>query len=180
MTASAQSNNLLKNANGDDALKFWTVMGNATVAECVGAEKCFSLTQDAFLYQDVEISDGTPGTFAVLISLSSIEEPNASQQQMGRPYLFGYFMNSRELRTAKILANLSGQEMSQRPSSSGEWVRQSGVFKIAEGTRAIRMFLRSGCAKSEASATCSSHFRKPGVFLFNSEEEAKAFIATYQ
>ena len=176
----AQASNLLKNANGEDELRSWVVMGNAAVTDCYPGAKCFAISQDAFIYQDVGVPEGTSNSFALLIGFTSIEEPNASAKQLGKPYLFGYFMSAGDLRTAKLIAKLSGQEMSKIPGSSGEWVTQFGVFKLAESTRRIRIFLRSGCAKSDPSIICTSHFRKPGIFLFNSEEEARAFVNGYQ
>lgn len=180
VSASAQTNNLLKNANSDEGLQFWHVSGNTTIADCLSAGKCFSSSQDAFVYQDVEVADSTSPTFAVLIAFSTIEEPNVEAKQLGHPYLYGYFMNSTNLRTAKITTHLNGQEMASTPPASGQWVRQYGIFKVTEGTRSIRIFLRSGCPKTSSSAVCTSHFRRPGIFLFNSEEEANAFVSAYQ
>jgi len=138
------------------------------------------MSQDAFIYQDVEVAESPAPMFAVLIAFSTIEQPNVEPNQLGHPYLYGYFMDSTNLRSAKIISNLSGQEMGLLPKASGEWIRQYGIFKVAEGTKSIRIFMRSGCPKTSSSATCSSHFRRPGIFLFNTEEEAKAFVSAYQ
>jgi hypothetical protein len=89
-------------------------------------------------------------------------------------------MNSGDLKKAAILANLSGQEMTSPPTANAVWVKQQGVFKVPEQARAIRIFLRSGCPKTASSATCVSHFRSPGIFLFSTEDEAKAFANAYQ
>ncbi len=176
--ASGQSNNLLKNSNGDDGLQIWHVLGNASVSDCLGTGKCFSIFQDAFIFQDIDVPESATGMFAVLISFASIE-PN-SGGPLGHPYLYGYFMSSGDLRKATVFSNLNGQEMANPPSASGEWVKQYGVFRIAEKTGKIRIFLRSGCPKTASSLSCVSHFREPGVFLFPGEDEAKAFVSTYQ
>ena len=177
-SVSAQSNNLVKNANGDEGTQFWRVFGNASVSECASLGKCFSINQEAFLFQDIDVPASTTGMYAVFISLASIEHLNA--HTLGRPHTHGYFMTSGDLRNASLLANLAGQEMTNPPTANGEWVKQFGVFRVPERTGRIRIFLRGGCGKSESSANCVSHFRKPGVFLFGSEEEAKTFVESYQ
>lgn len=177
-SASGQSNNLLKNSNGDQGLQSWRVFGNAAVADCPGAGKCFSIFQDAFIFQDVDVSESAAGMFAVLISFASIETSSAGP--LGHPYMHGYFMSSGDLRTATIFSNLSGQQMERPPSAGGDWIRQDGVFKMPDKTGRIRIFLRSGCPKTASSTSCVSHFREPGIFLFSNEDEAKAFVNAYQ
>jgi len=181
-SASGQSNNLLKNSNGDEGLQSWRVFGNAAVSDCPGVGKCFSIFQDAFIFQDITAPENAVGMFAVLISFASIETNSGgpSGGPLGHPYLHGYFMNSIDLKKAAILANLSGQEMSSPPVANAAWVKQYGVFKVTEQAGAIRIFLRSGCPKTAASAACVSHFRGPGIFLFSTEDEAKAFANAYQ
>jgi hypothetical protein len=179
-SASGQSSNLLKNPNGEEDLQSWRVMGNASATDCLGFGKCFAISQDGFIYQDVTVSEAVTGDFAVLIGFTSTEEPNADSKHLARPYLFGYFMNSPDLPKAKILANLTGQEMAAKITAVGDWVKQYGIFKVLPGTLSIRIFLRSGCARTDASAVCASRFRRPGIFLFKSEEEARVFVDSYQ
>ncbi len=178
-SASAQSNNLLKNPTGAEGLQSWRVFGNASVAECPGAGKCFAIHQDGFIFQDIDITESSVGMFAVLIGFASIEETNPDRS-LGHPYLYGYMMSPSELRSATVFAYLTGQEMANRPRASGEWAEQYGVFKVPEKTGKIRLFLRSGCPNTQTLANCVSRFREPGVFLFGTEDEAKAFIGGYQ
>jgi len=183
-SASAQSNNLannlLKNPDGEDALQAWRVSGNAEVTNCVGVGNCFSISQDGFIFQDVTVPENVTGEFALLIALASTEEPNADIRHLAHPYLFGYFMSSPNLPQAKILSNLSGQEMAARARSSSDWVKQFGVFKLVPGTLSIRIFLRSGCPKAASTDICTSRFRRPGIFRFQSEAEARTFADNYQ
>lgn len=177
-SVSAQSDNLVKNPTGDEGVQFWRVLGNAAVSECPSLGKCFAMHQDAFLFQDIDVPESTTGMYAVFISLASVERSDS--QSLGHPYTYGYFMTSGELRKATVLANLTGQEMAHRSATNSEWVKQFGIFRIPEATGRIRIFLRGGCGKTEASTNCVSHFRKAGVFLFGSEEAAKVFADSYQ
>jgi hypothetical protein len=177
--ASAQPGNLLKNPNGEEGMQGWRVFGEAAVTDCMIVGNCFAISKDGFIYQDVTVSDTATGDFAVLIGLAAIDEPNPDPKHLAHPYLFGYFMSSADLPQAKILANLTGQEMSA-PARLSEWIKQYGIFKIAPGTVSIRLFLRSGCPKTAASEICTSRFRKPGVFRFRSEAEARVFVDSYQ
>ena len=176
--AVAQSNNLVRNPDGDDGLRSWRVSGNAAASDCISLGKCFAINQDAFVYQDVDLPDNVTGMYALFISLASIEQSNTTAR--GRAYTHGYFMTGGELRKATILANLSGQEMESPPTTNGQWVKQFGVFRVPEQTGRIRIFLRSGCGKAENSIDCVTHFRRAGIFLFGSEDEAKAFVSSYQ
>ncbi|HVS21174.1 MAG TPA: hypothetical protein VHD88_04960 [Pyrinomonadaceae bacterium] len=178
-SASTQSKNLLKNPTGEEGLQSWRVFGNASVSDCFGAGKCFSIHEDGYILQDINISESAVGMFAVLIGFASIEETNPDGS-LGHPYLYGYMMNPGEPRGGTIFSYLTGQEMANRPSASGEWAKQYGVFKVPEKTGRIRMFFRSGCPKTQTSTNCVSRFREPGVFLFGTEDEAKAFISGYQ
>ena len=180
VSASGQSNNLLKNSNGNEGLQSWLVSGNGSISDCVGLGKCFSIRQDGFIYQDVDVSEAAAGTFAVFIGFASIEEPTQDARLLGHPYLYGYFMTAGELRKATVLSRPNGQEMANHPSANGEWVKQYGVFKVPDNTGRIRIFLRSGCPKTASSVSCVSHFREPGIFIFSNEDEARAFINTYQ
>ena len=176
-SAFAQSNNLVRNSNGEEGLQFWRVFGNASTIDCVTG-KCFAINQDAFIYQDVDVPGSADGMYAVLIGLASIEQANP--KPLGRPHLHGYFLTGGELRSASLLANLSGQEMEKSVGANGEWIKQSGVFRVPSKTGRIRVFLASGCGKTESSTNCVSHFRSAGIFLFATEDEAKAFASTYQ
>jgi hypothetical protein len=178
-SASAQSNNLVKNPSAESGLQFWRVFGNASVSDCGDAGKCFSLNQDAFIFQDIEVSENTAAMYAVFISFASIEQVNIDKA-LGQPYLHGYFMTSGELRNATLLANLAGQQMGRQPNENSAWVKQFGVFSVPERTGRIRIFLRSGCGKTQQTDACVSHFRAAGVFLFDTKEVAIAFIASYQ
>jgi len=177
-SASAQSN-LVQNPSAEEGLKYWRVFGNASASDCVSAGKCFSANQDAFLFQDIDIPEGAAGKFALFISFSAIEKSN-SPPALAQPYLHGYFMTSGDLRKATVLANLSGQDMARRPNANGEWVKEFGVFLVPERTGRIRIFIRSGCGKSEPSSVCVSHFRNAGVFLFETEDAARVFVTSYQ
>src|SRR5262249_32706564 len=119
------------------------------------------------------------GEFAVLIGFASVEEPNPDPKHLARPYLFGYFMNSADLPQAKILANLTGQDMAG-PAKMGEGGKQDGIFKNGPGPGSIRIFLRSGCPKTAPAVICSSRFRQPGIFRFSSEDAARVFVDSYQ
>src|SRR5215467_5269421 len=141
-SALAQSSNLVRNASADEGLQFWRVFGNASAADCTGG-KCFAINQDAFIYQDVDVTDSATGMYALLIGLTAIEQANPKAP--GLPYLHGYFLTAGELRSATLLANLSGQEMENHPGANGEWVKQSGVFRVPAKTGRIRIFLRAGC-----------------------------------
>jgi len=172
----AQSTNLLTNPDGAAGLQSWRVFGNASVADCAGFGKCFSINQDAFIFQDVTLPENSTGMYALFIDFASIEQAG---EHMGQPYLFGYLMNAGATMDGIVLARLSGQEMAKPITRSCEWSMQFGIFKVIEKTARMRLFLRSGCPKTSASTECVSRFRRPGIFLFNTEDDARSFVTSY-
>jgi hypothetical protein len=173
-SASGQSNNLLNNPNGDEGLQSWRVFGNAAVSDCPGAGKCFSIFQDAFIFQDIAVSENAGGMFAVFISFASIENSGGpSTGPLGHPYLHGYFMNSVDLKKAAILANLSGQEMSRPPTENAAWIKQHGVFKVPEQAGAIRIFLARVVRKRPRRPPASVTFAMRASFFFQPKTRPK-------
>src|SRR5206468_10831554 len=134
----------------DDGLQSWRVFGNAAVSDCSATAKCFSIHQNGFIFQDLNVEGSAAGMLAVLIAMATIEETNPASP-LGHPYLYGYFMSSGDLRSATIFSYLTGQVMGNHPTASGEWVKQYGIFKVPEKTGKIRIFLRSGCPKTKPS-----------------------------
>jgi hypothetical protein len=53
-----------------------------------------------------------------------------------------------------------------------------GVFQVPEDTGAIRLFMQQAEGRTAQNGS-SARFDEPGVFLFDTEEEARAFVKIY-
>jgi hypothetical protein len=61
-----------------------------------------------------------------------------------------------------------------------EWVKAWGIFKVLDGTGAIRYFLNQAERKDLPQNGSAARFDDLGIYLFETEEEASAFVETYK
>ena len=96
------------------------------------------------------------------------------------PYLYGYMMDSSDLRSGRIYAYLQGQQMLARPPQQNEWVTMYGIFKVPEKTGAISFFLNQAERKDVPQNGSAARFDNLGLYLFDAEKEALQFIKAYK
>jgi hypothetical protein len=178
VSATAQSTNLLQNPKADLDAQHWRAMGQATIEEFNG-ERCFVVRNGGYFLQDVMLSEGAEGQYAVLAGRGSSERINADGAITGLPYLYGYMMVSGEPNGGRILAYLQGQQMLSSAKTANEWVKMWGIFKVPVGTRTIRFFLNQALRRGMPHNGSAARFDDLGLYLFATREEAQAFIDQY-
>ena len=172
ISASAQSDNLLQNPSADLNGQFWQVKGEATVEE-VSGNHCFVVRNGGSFRQDVTLPRGAAGQYVVFIGRGSSERVNADGSVTDLPYLYGYMLAEGEGRKERILDYLQG--MLGRSTFANEWVKMSGIFKVPEGASKIRFFLNQGLGRGVERDGSAARFDDVGLYIFPTEEEAKAF-----
>jgi hypothetical protein len=173
-TVRAQTN-LLLNPNADSKAENWRVSGQATVEEFNG-DKVFVVRNKGEFVQDVNLTQSDIGKFALLIGRGSSERINDDGAITGLPYLYGYMMDSSIPRGSRIYAYLQGQQMRARSSYQDEWVTMFGIFRVPEGTGAIRFFLSQAERKNVLQNGSAARFDNVGLYLFETEEDALKFV----
>jgi hypothetical protein len=173
-TVRAQTN-LLLNPNADSKAENWRVSGQATVEEFNG-DKVFVVRNKGEFVQDVNLTQSDIGKFALLIGRGSSERINDDGAITGLPYLYGYMMDSSNPRGSRIYAYLQGQQMRARASYQDEWVTMFGIFRVPEGTGAIRFFLSQAERKNVLQNGSAARFDNVGLYLFETEEDALKFV----
>jgi len=168
--------NLIKNPYAGQNLHFWETKGDVSIELDEDANPYFVVRYSGMIWQDVPIAEAT-GRWALLIAWTSSERINKDDDQTGLPYLYGGMLSRKDKN--RINANLQGQQMLHAGRKANKWGIAWGVFQVPGDTGSIRLFMQQadgGTAQNGSSA----RFDEPGVFLFNTEEEAKDFVKLYR
>ncbi len=168
---------LIKNPYANQDLQFWQTKGDVKVEEDDEGNPFFVIRYSGMIWQDVSLPANSAGRWALLISWSSSERINDDGDQTGLPYLYGYMLNRKD--SNRINAYLSGQNLLHSVQEPDEWDLIWGVFQIPPDTGGIRLFLQQadgGYAQNGSAA----RFDDPGIFLFDTEGEAKKFVEAYE
>lgn len=168
--------NLLKNPNADLEVQSWRTYGEATVELCAGSNPCFVVRNGGYLLQDVALPEGAVGQFAVLFGRGASERVNSDGAITGLPYLYGYMMPEVSARGGSVLEYLQGQNLRAVLLRENEWVPMWGTFRVPEGTGAIRFFLKQALSSGVPHNGAAARFDDVGLYLFATEEEARAFV----
>jgi hypothetical protein len=166
--------NLLQNGNADLKADSWRVYGQATVEGCQD-DPCFVVRNGGYFVQDVTLPAGAIGKYALFIGRGASERINADGAITGLPYLYGYMMPEASERGGRILDYLQGQNMRASPTRENEWVTMWGIFRVPEGTGAIRFFLNQALRNGVPHNGSAARFDDVGLYLFATEQEARAF-----
>lgn len=177
--AHAQSNNLLQNPNADEGTSYWHAYGDATVEQNPDGNWRFVLRNKGYFVQDVTLPDGAVGKYALLIGRASSDRINADGAITGLPCLYGYMMEGKSSTGNRIKAYLQGPQMLCRAKRPNEWVTVWGVFEVPSGTGAISFFLNQAERKDVPQNGSAAWLDELGLYLFSTEEEAKAFVNIY-
>ena len=178
--ANAQSINLLQNPNADDGAIHWQAFGDAGVEQKSEGRTHFKVRNKGYFLQDVTLPEDPVGKYALLIGRVSSERINADGAITGLPYLYGYLMEGRNPKGGRILSYLQGQQMLCAARKENEWVIAWGVFQIPGGAGAIRFFLNQAERKDVSQNGSAARFDDLGIYLFDTEKEANAFVKTYK
>ena len=168
--------NLLKNPNVDSLSQFWRAHGEATVETCAPNNPCFVVRNGGYFLQDVALPDGAVGQYALFIGRGASERINSDGAITGLPYLYGYMMPEMSPRGGRVLDYLQGQNMGASPTRKEEWVSMWGIFRVPEGTGAIRFFLNQAERKGVPHNGSAARFDDVGLYLFATEQDARAFV----
>ncbi|MCK4762380.1 MAG: hypothetical protein KAW12_09305 [Candidatus Aminicenantes bacterium] len=96
--------------------------------------------------------------------------------QTGLPYLYGYMLNRQNKN--RIDAYLQGDSMKHSLKQPDKWGLIHGVFQVPETGGGIRLFLQQADGKY-AQNDSAARFDEPGIYLFDSKEEAEEFVKNY-
>jgi hypothetical protein len=178
--ANAQSNNLLQNPDANDGANHWQAFGDAAVEQTPERGAYFRARNKGYFLQDVTLPEAAIGKYALLIGRVSSERINADGAITGLPYLYGYMMEGANPKGGRILSYLQGHQMLCGARMKDEWVTAWGIFQVPSGTGAIRFFLNQAERKDVPQNGSAARFDDLGLYLFDTESEASAFVKTHK
>jgi hypothetical protein len=176
LTSAAATNaqsNLLQNPNADSKSQSWRTYGDTAIETYAMNNPCFVVRNGGYFLQDVALPDAAIGQYAVFIARGASERINPDGAITGLPYLYGYMMAGTN---GKVLDYLQGQNMWPLLSHENEWVTMSGIFRVPEGTKTIRFFLSQALRNGVPHNGSAARFDDVGLYLFASEQDARAFV----
>lgn len=168
--------NLLGNPNASQHDQFWKTKGEVSIEARAPGDPCFVIRYAAMFWQDAPIPESTD-RFALLIGRVSSERINPDEGITGLPYLYGYFVNSKD--DHRFNGYLQGDSMRCAAKQKDEWAPVYGVFKIPPETGAIRFFLQQASGR-DAQTGSAARFDDLGIFLFDTEADATSFVERYR
>ena len=175
--------NLLRNPNADGGAEYWRASANSTVEELNG-DNVFVIRSDGSrienFQQDVDLTASDVGKYALLIGKGSSERINADAAITGLPYLYGYMMESNSPLGGTINTYLQGQQMLGRSSTPNLRVKMFGIFRVPEGTVAIRFFMMQAERRGVPPNGSAARFDNVGLYLFESKQDAVNFASAYR
>ena len=172
----AARGNLVDNGTADDGRAAWWFSGNAKVGDCDG-DPCFALQQGDSIHQTVVLPRDVGGRYLVLIGSGQIERLGAAGDITGQPSLYTTVGSTN---VGRISAHLQGQQLRGQPTRPLQWVTMSGVFRMPEDAYQVTLQIRRASARGGTDPGGVTRYDNLGVHAFDTEEEARAFIASWR
>jgi WD40 repeat protein len=165
--------------NYPDARRFtrhWNTKGEVSLEADAEEEDNYNFVvrYKGMVWQDARIN--AEGRYALLISWASSERVNPDGDQTGLPYLYGYMLNKSDRN--RINQYLQGQHMLLKTDVANEWEIIYGIFQVPPETGAIRLFLQQADGRLPQNGS-AARFDEPGIFLFDTREQAETFAKNY-
>jgi WD40 repeat protein len=169
--------NLIRFPDARRFTRHWQTKGEVSIEKDAETEDNYNfiVRYSGMIWQDVPIKEST-NRYALLIAWASSQRVNTDGDQTGLPYLYGYMLDRAD--SNKISAYLQGQQMMLSTNVPNEWGVIYGIFPVPPGTGAIRLFLQQADGGQPQNGS-AARFDEPGVFLFDTRDEAEAFVKKY-
>jgi hypothetical protein len=145
--------------------------------EIIGGVPCFTVRSPGSFAQVVEIPPSAAGQYAAIVGRGYAERVNSSGSITGLPYLYVVVI---AVDRTRFLGYWQGQQMLARPSSPGEWVTMSGVFRVPDGAAAISVQLNQAERKGDPQDGSAARFADVRMALFPTEDAARGYVAAYR
>jgi len=168
--------NLIKYPDARQFTQHWKTKGEVSLEKDAQEEDNYNfvIRYSGMIWQDVPID--ADGRYALLISWASSERVNPDGDQTGLPFLYGDMLNKSDLN--RINQYLHGQHMMLETDTVNEWKIIYGIFQVPPGTGAIRLFLQQEVGSQPQNGS-AARFDEPGIFLFDTQEQAEEFAKKY-
>jgi hypothetical protein len=168
--------NLVANHSAVDGRAVWWFSGNARIDDCDG-DPCFALQQGDSIRQTVVLPHDVGGRYVVLIGSAQVEKLSAAGDITGQPYLYALVGSTDP---GRISAHLQGQQLRGQPTRALQWVTMSGVFRMPDDAYLLTFELKRAAKVGGSEPGGVARYDNLGVYAFETEEQARAFIASWR
>jgi len=168
--------NLVKNPSANREVGEWRAEGEVSIERSDEGDTYFAIRYGGMLRQDIDIA-GAEGRTILFIALSASERIEEDGDQTGLPYLSGEMAKAEDDHI--VTAHLSAQSMMHSLKTSGEWGTVWGIFQVPPDTGRLRLFLGQADGGKPQNGS-AAWFDDVGVFLFDSEDEARTFASLFE
>ena len=164
------ANNVLRDADGSEGMRYWQTYGNATI-EQVDGNPCFVVRRGGSFSQTVSISEGNENLYAVFIARVLSEYVHPDGAITDRPTLYGLAFGEYP-RISGYLQGMIGK--AERPQ---EWETVYGIFHLPYATTRIDFQLGQGSRKGVPYSGAAARFDDLALFVVTDESAARAIAA---
>ena len=169
--------NYLPNPNATLGDKSWKMNGEVAIEERAPGDPCFAIRYSGFFFQDAPVPASAANQCVLMIGRVSSERINANGDITGLPYLYGNLVDSKD--DHHFHGYLQGDTMRCAAKNKDEWTPVWGIFKMTNDTSHIRFYLQQASGR-EAQSGSAARFDDLGVFIFDTETEAGAFVEKFR
>jgi hypothetical protein len=170
--------NYLDNPNANQQQQYWKASGEAGVEECATGDPCFVTRWDGGLVGSATLPADAQGKYMLLIGSAAAERSHEQgSDQTGEATIHGY---GEALDPARgIGKHYSAHTLITQTREADAWTTLWGVFPVGEAIRKLSFEIRQADGSS-AKTGSASRFDDLGVYLFDTQQQAEAFVARYE
>ncbi len=167
--------NLVANPGANQGLDFWAAEGDVTVEEEEDGNFVYAIRYSGTLSQDVPLGEAA-GRAVLVVARSASERIEEDGDQTGLPYLYGQVMGGPG--GARVLLYLQESTLTQTEREVNTWGAVWGVFEAPSEADFVRIFLGQSDGRRSQNGS-AAWFDDVGVFVFDTREEALAFVRRF-
>ena len=170
--------NLLENPNGTQHEQFWRTSGDVSIEECDPGNPCFVTRWDGEFKGTARLPANAQGRYLLLIGTAASERVNPEGwDQTGAAYISGF--GAPDSYENALGEHYTADTLKTDIREDHGWTTIWGVFQVGDAIRTVDFKIRQADGRSAKDGS-AARFDDLGVFLFDSEAQAKAFVPRYE
>lgn len=172
--------NLLVNGDAESGMTaWWASPSDAAVEECGARNHCLVVRNRAMFAQTIRMPAAAVGKVLVVIGFVQADRVDPAAGISDRPHLYGILWNSQK-RVAAYLKGDPSRGHIHTAATSTEWQRVWLMQRVEPDSVELALTFSLGERKGSPHDGSAGRFDDLGVFIFNTEEDARAFVNSYK
>lgn len=172
----AQSVNLLKNPGAENGEENWKAHPSSAIERESG--NSVFVVHGGYFIQHVNLPKNSVDKFIVFIGSAASDRSFTTGNWEGRPAISTQFMRHWNERGSTITGSINGEKMISRAEKANEWSYVWGIYQVPVGTNVVSYGISQGLNPNVPSDGSTVKFDDSGLYLFDTEQAAKDFVAS--